>query len=936
MINKKDKKPLLKILPIFLISLIFILSINLIGSGSFDENDNREIGYEFLDLEGNITNASAGEVVHIWNNASISNYYFEKDSGIQLTNHFEDYWTKNVFCIGFYNASGWNKIACADELINFEKSIETDNETYVNATLWKDITYGKYDLRLGVQYHLGLNDENLSITIYGKNIGRDIPFDLGFAWKVKDINVPPETTDKIFINDVSYGLDGIYDLTFKNMTRKDVSNTTWNETCLEGCEMFGAECRSFCIINQTYDYEPLPFYKIYDRESGLLGEENFLRVDWNENLNYAIKMYGNGNQEDFYIALLIDAGHFNPNQEKSTTFHWIDAVNTDNLLAYYKLDESSGDVLDAHNSYDGTKIGGTAGQSGLINTAYTFIQNEKAIDLPSSMVNTANDFSMSCWIYTDGVTGTGNIWEYDNNDAPEIKMMILSGNTIRWQGYSGGSSQFSMTSGEAIPTGEWVHIVGTYETNSAKFYINGVFQEEDTSCSLTGTTATNHGLAYSDRFDATGVGGSVDEFAIFTEVLDQASVTDLYNGGNGLAYPFAAPEYNLTITDPTTASPKSVSSGDNITITYNFLEDGANITSGIIVKNITIGDLEASILTDSVCEGTLDCTQYSTEGTCNNCSECTWGEVVKVIEYATWENDWEGWTDGGTDAYLSIEQSNCGSYSIKLSDDSGDGYTQKALDFSGYSSVDVNFSLYVQGNVDDGECIFLTCDGNAITDWGSSGCSVNVAGEDDWYDVSAIIGSGDCDFETSPVIRIQSDSSQSAEDFFIDCMNISSIGTSCSNDGACSSCILGECDTNCSTAGCSIGTTNQTWYKAGTGWRTNVTVPTFASGLKDLFINASDGTNFAWDTNISAINYSAAVGDTCTYSSGNWEVNCNDNCSITSNVDLTGNTLIISGGDGSFEVLANITMDELMTPKGVNCELINIPNDGNELRIKHN
>jgi len=78
------------------------------------------------------------------------------------------------------------------------------------------------------------------------------------------------------------------------------------------------------------------------------------------------------------------------------------------------------------------------------------------------------------------------------------------------------------------------------------------------------------------------------------------------------------------------------------------------------------------------------------------------------------------------------------------------------------------------------------------------------------------------------------------------------------------------------------------------------------------------------------------VSDTCTYSSGNWEVNCNDNCSITTNVDLTGNTLIISGGDGSFEVLANITMDELMTPKGVNCELINIPNDGNELRIKHN
>lgn len=41
--------------------------------------------------------------------------------------------------------------------------------------------------------------------------------------------------------------------------------------------------------------------------------------------------------------------------------------------------------------------------------------------------------------------------------------------------------------------------------------------------------------------------------------------------------------------------------------------------------------------------------------------------------------------------------------------------------------------------------------------------------------------------------------------------------------------------------------------------------------------------------------------DTCTYSSGNWIVSCSDNCIITSNVNLGGNNIILSG-TGTFTV----------------------------------
>jgi len=252
----------------------------------FDPPVEQEIGYEFLDN---------GKVVHIWN--VMDDYYFNKSSGMQFTNHYQDYWTKNVFCIGYYTGNVWNKISCSDDLSNFTKSIESDNETYVNAILWKDITYEAYDLRLGVQYHLEVNDSNLSVKIYAKNIGIDIPFDLGFAWKVKDVEIPGLGEDYIDIHETTYPLNGTYDLLFKNM-------------------------------NESY-------FNIHDITK-------FLRLDWDRNLNYAVKMYGDGNQSNFYVSTLINAGHFSPGQEKSTTFKWIDADTAVDIDAHFNLDTQNG------------------------------------------------------------------------------------------------------------------------------------------------------------------------------------------------------------------------------------------------------------------------------------------------------------------------------------------------------------------------------------------------------------------------------------------------------------------------------------------------------------------------------------------------------------------------------------------------------------------
>jgi hypothetical protein len=84
------------------------------------------VWYELLD------NSS---VLHIWN--KYDSYFFNTSSGTQLTNHYDEYWSRNVLMLGYYNNDEWNLIYRTDELSGFNKNIETDNKSFVNVTLWK-------------------------------------------------------------------------------------------------------------------------------------------------------------------------------------------------------------------------------------------------------------------------------------------------------------------------------------------------------------------------------------------------------------------------------------------------------------------------------------------------------------------------------------------------------------------------------------------------------------------------------------------------------------------------------------------------------------------------------------------------------------------------------------------------------------------------------
>ncbi|KYK22868.1 hypothetical protein AYK21_03435 [Thermoplasmatales archaeon SG8-52-2] len=269
-----------------------------------------QIGYELLD---------DGKVLHIWNR--YDSYYFNTSSGIQLTNHYNDYWSHNVLMLGYYNNDQWNLIYRTDELSGFNKDIDSDNSSYVNVTIWKDLTYQGYDFRLAIRYNLGVDDNDLTVIPYIKNIDQDdIPYVLGFGWEMKDIQINMTTSgDYIDVN------------------------------------------RTMYYLNQTLDnvYSDLPEAEFYLMENITDSKIKSLYLKWNQSLNYKLQVKSRPGQYNAPITLFIKIGTLDAGQEKYTSLFWYDA---DQVIYYFDSYDDS-PMGEAWVAYPGYLVDGSISNS---------------------------------------------------------------------------------------------------------------------------------------------------------------------------------------------------------------------------------------------------------------------------------------------------------------------------------------------------------------------------------------------------------------------------------------------------------------------------------------------------------------------------------------------------------------------------------------------
>lgn len=220
---------------------------------------------------------------------------------------------------------------------------------------------------------------------------------------------------------------------------------------------------------------------------------------------------------------------------------------TDNLLAYYKLDEASGNAADATgNGYTLTNTGVTF-SSGALNNGADFgaagdkLENaDTAFDFQGSSA-----FSVSVWLDLVAVgsnqflvsnqrdTGDYQGWGLYQSDSGRILFgMIQDLSPLYWINVKTPQSQIGTT---------YAHVVLTKSTSTTAsgihIYINGSDQsltvDGDT---FTGTITYNSNLELGNRGTGYNFNGQLDEVGIWNRELTSGEVTSLYNSGTPLPF----------------------------------------------------------------------------------------------------------------------------------------------------------------------------------------------------------------------------------------------------------------------------------------------------------------------------------------------------------------------------------------------------------------
>lgn len=214
---------------------------------------------------------------------------------------------------------------------------------------------------------------------------------------------------------------------------------------------------------------------------------------------------------------------------------------TDNLLSYYRCDEASGNLLDAHGSVtftDNNTVGATTGK---ILGGRSFNGTNEYFSRSGNFGGGAASggaFSVSLWLTTDQAA---RVQQVIGRFAGGKLFQLGQGNSGEGLRVAYGVSPFNSIQVGSNPTaGQWYHVVFTFSSSGVgKLYVNGT---------LIGTAATLTG-AFNDSTDINigrrgGDGteywdGNTDEIGWWSRELASGEVTQLYNSGNGLAYPFS-------------------------------------------------------------------------------------------------------------------------------------------------------------------------------------------------------------------------------------------------------------------------------------------------------------------------------------------------------------------------------------------------------------
>jgi len=211
---------------------------------------------------------------------------------------------------------------------------------------------------------------------------------------------------------------------------------------------------------------------------------------------------------------------------------------TRGLVGYWSFDEGSGStVYDASgNGNDGTLIHDpkwTAGKSG---SALQFDGVDDYVDCGNdeSLTGINGQVTLEAWIYLDALTTHYKI-VYHTND--EYGMAVLSNGSTEVRIRDSDVNYDANVPAGTITAGQWYHLVGTYDGEYVRSYVNGDLVENGANNpkAHTGDIDTSIASVYISHPTSYPFNGIIDEVRIYNRALSAEEVKYHYNRGGPVA-----------------------------------------------------------------------------------------------------------------------------------------------------------------------------------------------------------------------------------------------------------------------------------------------------------------------------------------------------------------------------------------------------------------
>lgn len=199
------------------------------------------------------------------------------------------------------------------------------------------------------------------------------------------------------------------------------------------------------------------------------------------------------------------------------------------LQNYYKLNEASwtanasGQVLDSKGTSHGTARGNaTTSSTAQLGRAGTLDGNGDWVDLPNTVGNYTNNFTIALWLRTA--------------QSNQGRLLAKRTSSVMYDVYLAGSNQVNVyapggnfTSPTSLQLNTWYHVALVFNGSNSKVYINGIPNTTTWNPNISNTTSDLFQIGTFNSGCCGSLNGQIDDVAIWSTALTAAEVTTIYN-----------------------------------------------------------------------------------------------------------------------------------------------------------------------------------------------------------------------------------------------------------------------------------------------------------------------------------------------------------------------------------------------------------------------